>query len=195
MAQQVTMEERYSSKDGVREIHYKIGASIDRHVGSIRPLRQRDALVILGISEKVQKNSSAEAIRRCVGNRVSDAHPRAEYWMPITEEVFSDFVGIGTLLFRRRRDMSIIPPVCARRAKRQRSDERDRGSQRTESLHRCARFLNPTCRPVSVGGHNHQPRHPFEASRAFSRALRKLAFLQWLQRVSALAPVTTPHRL
>jgi hypothetical protein len=53
MAQQMTMEERNSPDDGIREVHYQIDASSDRDVHCIQPLRAFEASPVLGLGKKV----------------------------------------------------------------------------------------------------------------------------------------------
>src|ERR1700688_4467324 len=53
VAQQMTVEERYSPDDGVRKVHHQIDASFDRNVDCIQPLWMIEAPPILSVSEKV----------------------------------------------------------------------------------------------------------------------------------------------
>ena len=53
VAQQMTVEERYSPDDGVRKVHHKVDTSFDRDVDCIQPLWMIEALPILGVYEKV----------------------------------------------------------------------------------------------------------------------------------------------
>jgi hypothetical protein len=53
VAQQMTVEKRYSPDDGVGEVHHQIGASFDGYLHRIQPLRTWETRPVLGIGEKV----------------------------------------------------------------------------------------------------------------------------------------------
>jgi hypothetical protein len=53
MAQQMTVEERYASDDGIGEVHHQIDISLNRDIYRVQPFWAFEPNPILGIDEEV----------------------------------------------------------------------------------------------------------------------------------------------